>query len=165
MRIVTGAAIATLCVSAALLAGPSHAQKPSELELTKQEVQSRRTEIVTDFLDLTPQEGDKFWPLYKQYRADMDRLNNEMVTRVMNASQETTPMSNREARSLLDDYLKHQKAKTELQQKYVNKFADILPPRKLVRYFQLENKMDAVVNLGLAGSVPLIQEQAPAPGK
>jgi Spy/CpxP family protein refolding chaperone len=165
MRIVTGAAIATLCVSAALLAGPARAQNRGELELTRQEVQSRRTEIVTDYLDLTPQEGEKFWPLYKQYRADIDRLNDQLVSRVMNVAQETAPLSDREARSLLDDYLKHQKAKTELQQKYVKKFANVLPPRKLVRYFQLENKMDAVVNLGLAGSVPLIQEQAPAPSR
>jgi hypothetical protein len=44
-----------------------------------------------------------------------------------------------------------------MQKKYVGRFDDVLPPKKLVRYFQIENKMDAIISLGLAAVVPLAQ--------
>ena len=42
-----------------------------------------------------------------------------------------------------------------LKQKHVKLFRKLLPPAKVTRFFQLENKLDAVVNFELAQTVPL----------
>jgi Spy/CpxP family protein refolding chaperone len=146
-----------LCLMTLALTGTALAEDTKELELTRQEIQTNRQELVTEFLKLTDQESEKFWPLYKKYRSEMGTLNDQVVNLVTSYTQNSDTLSNQQARKLLDDYLKYQDSRLKLQKKYVNEFADVLPPKKLVRYFQLENKMDAVVMLGLAGSVPLVQ--------
>jgi hypothetical protein len=42
-----------------------------------------------------------------------------------------------------------------VRQKHVKIFKKLLPPVKVARFFQLENKLDAVVNYELAQSIPL----------
>jgi len=166
-RKLAGAATAAAVLAAVLFHGPVVAQDTrNDIELTRDQIRTKRTEIVTEYMDLTQPESDKFWPLYRKYHADLESINPGLIQRASALDESTTPVSDKDARGLLDEYLKTQKSRVELQQKYVKQFSKVLPPRKLVRYFQLENKMDAVVNLGLAGSVPMLkQTPPPTPGQ
>jgi hypothetical protein len=51
----------------------------------------------------------------------------------------------------------YQKDKLDLERDYVKKFKKILPGRKVARYFQLEHKLDAIVDYDLAKNIPLIE--------
>ena len=52
--------------------------------------------------------------------------------------------------------------RTEVRQKYVDKFAKILPERTLARFYQIENKMDDVIRYDLAATIPVVDPAAPA---
>ncbi len=58
---------------------------------------------------------------------------------------------------MLDESLKIKEAELELRRKYVEEFKKVIPPKKVVRFFQVDNKFDAIVNYNLAGSIPLVQ--------
>ena len=50
-----------------------------------------------------------------------------------------------------------EKAEADLKAQWVPRFREILPAKKVARFFQLENKMDAVIEYDLATSIPLVE--------
>jgi hypothetical protein len=143
----------------ALSVGAARAQTETtrkEVELSRQDIQTKRKEIVAEALPLTSTEAEKFWPLYQKYRDDMSRLLDPMINRMIAYDENPRTLTGGDYRKLVDDYLKLEKSRIEMQQKYVKQFAQVLPPAKLARFFQIENKMDAVLKFGLAMEMPAI---------
>ena len=51
-----------------------------------------------------------------------------------------------------------------MRRDYVAEFAKVLPGRKVARFYQIENKMDAVIRYDLAATIPVVEEKASASG-
>jgi hypothetical protein len=43
-----------------------------------------------------------------------------------------------------------------LKKKYARRFAKVMSPSRVARFFQIERKLDAVQNLSIAEQIPLI---------
>src|SRR4029434_6258191 len=71
-------------------------------------------------------------------------------------------MTDSQADKLMSNYMDFQKDKLNLEKDYVKKFKKILPTRKVARYFQLEHKLDAVIDYDLARAIPLLQYEPPS---
>ena len=65
-------------------------------------------------------------------------------------------MTDTKAEGLIREHFSIEEAKLKLQKRWWKKFKKILPARKAARYYQLENKLDAVVDVELADQIPLI---------
>ena len=46
---------------------------------------------------------------------------------------------------------------------YVDDFSAVLPGRKVARFYQIENKMDAVLRYELASRIPVVGEESTPP--
>ena len=64
-------------------------------------------------------------------------------------------MSPEMSRILLDQSFAIEKQMLELEMKYAEKFDDVLPPNKVTRLFQAENKLETAMNMEIAKDVPL----------
>jgi len=128
----------------------------NEIELTRSAIETRRTDIVGQVMHLTTAQSNKFWPLYREYRGEVGKLNDQAVHTVMKLAGRGTPLSDDDAKRLLDQFFKNQQQRIDIQKKYAKKFGDVIPGKQVARLFQLENKMDAVMEYELAGNVPLI---------
>jgi polyhydroxyalkanoate synthesis regulator phasin len=62
-----------------------------------------------------------------------------------------------QAKAIVDDMLAIQHDEVKVRKKHVSKFRKVLPEVKVARFLQLENKLDAVVKVGLADAVPLME--------
>ena len=56
---------------------------------------------------------------------------------------------------ILTDYLTLERDYVALLNAYLPRFKKVLPPRKVARLYQVENKARALVNYDLARSIPL----------
>ena len=65
-------------------------------------------------------------------------------------------MTDAKAEEIIKEYFSIEEAMLKLQKRWWKKFSKILPARKAARYYQLENKLDAVVDVDLADQIPLI---------
>lgn len=130
-----------------------------QVELTRASIQSDRKGIVSQYMDLTPEESESFWPLYKEYRSEATKLNDQLTKLILDYGDRyrKQDISDQQAEQMLSDYLVLEQDKLDLRQDYVTKFQEVLPAIKVTRYFQLENKMDAVVDYNLAGNIPLVE--------
>ncbi|HNR37998.1 MAG TPA: hypothetical protein PKN61_03095 [Acidobacteriota bacterium] len=137
------------------LAGSALAQERSEVELNRQMIQTQRQTIVGDNLGLTDSEAAAFWPLYRKYRAEVAGVGDQLVNLLMEYSQSYTMLTDEQATRLLDSTLKCEQEYLKLKMKWVPKFRAILPPVKVTRFFQIENKIDIIVRSEAAEDIPL----------
>ena len=132
------------------------AELRTELEVGRAEIQANRQAIVANALKLSAQESKDFWPLYREFQAELGKGTDRMADLIVEFTEAYPNQSADEAEGQIEELLKIQTAQLKVKQKYLPRFKKILPLIKVARYYQLENKLDAVINLELARTIPLI---------
>ncbi len=127
-----------------------------DIELTRAAVELHRRAIVSNALELTEQESEGFWPVYREYHAARASLEDRTAKLLLAYLKDPVNLSTGEAEEMLDEFLDIRAKQYELKKQYVDKFKKVLPTLKTVRYYQVENKLDAAVQLRLAAAVPLV---------
>ena len=127
----------------------------SDLALTRASIQLRRQAIVTSVMDLTPKESEAFWPLYREYRVEMAKVGDRMSKLLVQYSEQYDGLTDAQASQIMKDWVSVEKARMGVKDKYISRFKKILPARKVMRFFQADNKLDAVLQAQLASVVPL----------
>lgn len=142
-------------VSSAAQVNEKFADLAEEIALLRSMAQTERTATVGQHMVLTATEGQAFWPLYNQYRADVAAAQDKRIKLITDYAAKYETLNDADARRLLDDYFDYQSNVLNVRRNYVSKFAKVLPGTKLARFFQIENKLDAVVDLTIASEIPL----------
>jgi Spy/CpxP family protein refolding chaperone len=144
------------CSVLALAAPLATAQYTKDaLELTRQAVETQRRVLVSGALPLTDAEAKAFWPLYDDYekqRRPMDERANQLVADFV-ASAAT--LSDAQAKAMLAEALEVDEGRLKLRRDFMGRMGKAIPPRKLVRFFQIENKLDSVVRADISRQIPL----------
>jgi hypothetical protein len=127
------------------------------IKMLRADLGQDRRDIVAASMLLTPTEGQTFWPLYDQYRAEEHKLGDRKVRLISDFIANRDSMSEEQAAKLVTDALAIEKAKIGVKEDYVSKMSKVLPARTVARFFQIDNKLDVVVEAQLAARIPLIQ--------
>ena len=152
----------TLCIVglvAVLLGSMPAAAQMSDTDWIHQlraDIQADRQAIVTANLELTPAESEAFWPVYREYRADVQKVADRMQRLIQEYAAVYPNVTPEQAKAMVDDMLAIQHDEVKVRKKHVSKFRKVLPEVKVARFLQLENKLDAVVKIGLADAIPLM---------
>jgi phosphoglycolate phosphatase-like HAD superfamily hydrolase len=148
-------AIAVLSLFAAL---PAPAQTATdELETARTQIQADRKAIVSRLMDMTETESTAFWPVYNEYREEIRKVDDKLVELSESYFKGADSLTDKQAQGMLSDFLKLRGDRLAVKKAYVKKFSKAIPTTKLVRYYQIENKMDAVIEYEMAAAIPLIQ--------
>jgi Spy/CpxP family protein refolding chaperone len=134
------------------------AEEPSidqQIQMVRSLTEAQRQTTMAANVDLTGEESDKFWPVYRDYRNDVAKLNDKRVAIIKDFADNYGSLTDDKAKSLIRQSLDNQKARDSLKAKYVGKFEKVLPAVKAARVMQIENKLDALVDVALAVSIPL----------
>jgi hypothetical protein len=156
-----GALCALLTPALALAADkPVVNEKFSDLEpaiqMLRQEVGKDRRELVKANMLLTNSEAARFWPIYDEYRAEMNKIGDKRVKLITDFAANRDSMSEDEGLRLLKARIDIEKEKNDLRGDYVKKFNKELSARTTARFFQIDQKLDAAVDAALAAKIPLI---------
>lgn len=145
-----------LGAASCLLTLPVAAQSVSdELKVLRGDLQAERRAVVAEALQLTEPEGHKFWPLYRDYRAEMEKLGDGIVKLVLEYADAYPDVSEDRAAKMLKDYLALEKDLASLRAKHLNRMAKALPKSKVLRFAQVEGRLDLAMRLQMASVVPL----------
>ena len=129
----------------------------NEVLFTRAVILANRTQIVLNTLKQSKEQVDAFSPVYLDYWEEMNQINGRLADLILDYSDNFEDLTDEKAISMLDDYLDIQKKKIALKKKYVKKFKKVLTPKKLVQYYQAENKLDTIIMMELAAEVPLVK--------
>ncbi|HZN04288.1 MAG TPA: hypothetical protein VFD06_11965 [Candidatus Polarisedimenticolia bacterium] len=148
-------------IAALFAAAPASAQTATdEKELTKSVITTERQAIVAANLNLTDEQGTVFWPLYKQYGAEMDAITDRKIRLIEDYARKYVGMTDEEAAGLMSAYMAIQKDELKVRERWVVKMKKELPIKTVLRFFQIENKLDAIVRAETLRVIPLVRNQA-----
>jgi DNA repair photolyase len=146
-----------LFVVLALAAAPASPQDVAQsLELSREVVDKQKRMIVAGSLPLSDEEADAFWPLFDAFQKELKKIDRRSDRLIAEYSAEYATLAGARARAMIDEALRIEEDRVKLKRRWLKRMEPVLPPRLLARYFQLENKFQAVVAADLARQIPLV---------
>jgi hypothetical protein len=159
---------ALLALTASGVRAAEHASKPAVVEADRDvlvnAVRANRRALVAVNLALSSEQAAQFWPLYDRYQAEINAIGDRVLTLVGDYVAHYADLSNEKALQLMTDYIAAEAERVKVRQTYLPEFAKILPGRTVARFYQIENKIDAVLRYELAATIPVIEQPAGAGG-
>jgi hypothetical protein len=128
-----------------------------EIEAARNKMEKELRIILATELRLTPKEKEAFWPIFNEYFTERRKIGDMRVKLILDYSENYDRMTEQFADRMLDDFIQYNSDLLKLHKKYMRRFKGILPSTKVARLFQVQNKLDAVVNFNLAARIPLVQ--------
>jgi len=133
------------------------AQEPTrdEVRITRGLLAAERQAIVGQNLSLTPEQAQKFWPLYLQYRGELMRFGDRGIQLLDTFSRSGEALDDTTAQGLLKEWLFVKQQEWELKARWRARFERAIPPSKLLRFYQIENKIDSSIAAEISSAIPL----------
>jgi hypothetical protein len=133
-------------------------EKPADnMQLVWEKIRADKKLFVSENMGLTESEAKAFWPVYDSYQKDWMKLNDRAIAVIKDYADNYNSMTNDKAKKLIDEYVGIQADQQKMKESYLPRFRKVLPDIKVARYYQLENKISAVVNYELARNIPLVK--------
>jgi hypothetical protein len=138
---------------------PAFAQdKPADnMELVREKLRADKKLLVAEGMGLTETEAKSFWPVYDSYQKDLGKLFDRKIKLIQDYAKNYETMSDEVAKSLLAEYMAIEGEYLKLRQSFLPEFRKVLSEKRVVRYYQIENKIKAIMEYDLARQIPLMK--------
>jgi hypothetical protein len=162
--LLASALILGLSVAAGRAAQPAGGEAAkADVDALMNAIRANRKAVVAVNLKLTDDEAAKFWPIYDRYQGEINAVGDRLLAVIGDYAKNFQNMADDKAMKLVEEYLTIEADRVKVRRTYVEEFAKSIPGRKLARFYQIENKMDAVMRYELASTIPVIEEEGGAP--
>ena len=149
--------ISLLIIGLVLISNSVLAQNTNDyIELTREVLKTEKKMAIAEAMKLSEAESEPFWALYNEYNEELYKTHTERVNIIKDFAANYESMNDEKADELWTRSMSYQEELLKLNKKYYKKFKTILPASKAALYFQLENKIAALINAELALGIPVI---------
>lgn len=153
-------AMCALCAIANPLPAAAKTASESQRQIDIAAARAQRKAIVSANMNLTDKEAKGFWPVYDAYEARMDKLDKRHADEVKEYAKHYETLTDKDAERKLHEVIAIREAQLHVQKEYIPKFSAVLTPIQVTRFYQIDNKLRAMVQCDIAQIVPLAR-----PGK
>jgi hypothetical protein len=127
------------------------------MEIVVEKVRADKKLFVAENMQLTEAEAKAFWPVYEHYQDELFLLRARVAKLIKDYAEAYEEMTNDTAKKLMDENMTIETLGLKLRQAYLPEFRKVLPEVKVVRYYQIENKINAALIYELARNIPLVK--------
>jgi len=139
-------------------AAQAQTQSPNlndDTQMLLSQIQADKAAVVLKSLELTDPEARAFTPIYDEYQKERKEIAQRQIAELNKFASNYGSMTDKAAGEILKNWFKIQEDKNDLVKKYAKKFEHVLPKTKVLRFVQVENKLETVVDLQAARVIPL----------
>ena len=128
------------------------------MQILREKIKADKKLLVATNMELTESEAKGFWPVYEQYQQELVNFNQRIGKLIESyaAAYRTNSMTDEAAKRIIADFVAIEKGEAAVKAYFVPKLSQVLPPKKVARYLQIENKIRAALKYELADEIPLI---------
>ncbi|MGH7493972.1 MAG: hypothetical protein ACREOO_16465 [bacterium] len=137
-----------------------HAQDnvASFIELLRSEVSTNKKAIVTAAMDFTDAQASVFWPIYRNYEFDLNKLGDARVAMIKDYAENYEKMTDPKAKELAEKAFKFQEDRLKLRKKYFNELSKALSPTMAAKFAQVDNQIQLLIDMQIASELPLVEK-------
>jgi hypothetical protein len=130
----------------------------ASIEILRETLRSNKKALVDVNLALTDEEARSFWPVYDRYQKDLNAVQGRLLRVIEDYAANFGTLTDEKASNLVDKYLAVERDRAELRRAYLEPISEVLPGRKVMRFYQIENKIEAVLRYELAATIPVVDQ-------
>jgi hypothetical protein len=138
--------------------GATDGMSESDFELMRSDIRTKKAALIADRMRFTDQEAAAFWPVYRQYEADLAAINDKKVSIMKDYMSRHQTLNDQQAKQLAQDVFDVDQKTLDLRTKCFGALGKILPGKTLVRWLQLERRLQLLVDTQIAQDLPMIQK-------
>src|SRR4030095_10945796 len=117
------------------------------MELLRTDVRKQKANIVGQVMPFDAAAADKFWPIYKEYDAELARLGDSKLAMIKKYAENYETMTDAVADQLIRDAIQIDQQRHDLLVKYYGRMKDALGGINAARFLQVENQLLMLIDL------------------
>jgi methanogenic corrinoid protein MtbC1 len=106
---------------------------------------------------LSDAESKAFWPVYKEYEADLEKLGDRRINLIRELANALKDMSQEKAAELMEESLDIESDRIDLWEKYYDKFKDKLMAFRAAQIIMFEREVQTLIDLQIYSNMPTIE--------
>src|SRR5271169_42769 len=126
-----------------------------DIALLRQNLRAMKMQVIGQNMSLSEEEGQKFWPIYNHYVKDLQEVNNQKYALLKQYAEMWATMSDQDAMIYVRNWLETDGQAQALRLKYVPVVSQVLPGRKAATFFQLDRRLNMLIDVQLFSQIPL----------
>jgi len=151
-------------------AGTARAQTPSagsaqptELNLTayaellRSDLRTQKVAIITQVMGFTAAEDAVFWPIYREYDAEMTSLGDQRVAMIGEYSRNYANLTDAVAAELGEKAVRLEAQRQAAKAACYEKVRKVLPARTALRFLQVEHQLLLLIDLQISSALPIAE--------
>lgn len=111
-------------------------------------MRAARIGFITNRLDLTPQQAEKFWPVYNEYTKKRENIQDGRRQDILEKRKDG--ITDEEAKKMIENELKLRQDEFALDQEYYAKFQEVIEPKQVLKLIRAERDFNMEVLRNLA---------------
>ena len=126
-----------------------------DITLLRQDLRAKKMQVIGQNMSLSDGEAQKFWPIYNHYVKDLQEVNNQKYALLKQYAQMWSTMTDHDAVIYVRNWLEVDQQVQALRVKYVPTVNQVLPGKKAATFFQLDRRLNMIIDLQLFSQIPL----------
>jgi hypothetical protein len=126
-----------------------------DITLLRQDLRAKKMQVIGLNMSLSEAEGEKFWPIYNHYVKDLQGVNDQKYALLKQYAEMWATMSDQDALIYVRNWLEVDGQAQALRLKYVPVVSQVLPGKKAATFFQLDRRLNMIIDLQLFSQIPL----------
>jgi len=127
-----------------------------DVKMLRADVQSARKQITAENINLTADEATKFWPIYDQYAAETAKIGDKRVALIKDYAANYDTMTKDQANLFMQRAAAIDQQFTATRTKFVPIFEKAISAKKTALWYQIDRRLDLLINLQLAENIPVV---------
>jgi hypothetical protein len=126
-----------------------------DIALLRQDLRAMKMQVIGQNMSLSDTGAEKFWPIYSHYVKDLQEVNNQKCALLKQYAEMWATMTDEDALIYVWHWLEADGQAQALRLKYVPVVSQVLPGRKAATFFQLDRRLNMIIDLQLFSQIPL----------
>lgn len=148
-------AVAVLMIATPVFAGD--ATMNAMIDLLRQDIRSGRVAIIEEVMAFDEKEAEAFWPVYKEYQAAIDKVNDQRWELIKDYAKTYGNTSDDEAGRIMKKALELNIELANVRNGYFRKFGSVLPTKRAAQFMQLDRQLELLAELQVTSEIPLME--------
>jgi len=127
------------------------------IALLRSDIRAGKKELITQALDLTPEQAKVFWPLYQTYDAQAAKLGDERVALIMDFAAHYDSMTDVKALELATKATDIEVRRAKLRADQIPLMSKSVPAKLVARFVQVDAYINKAIDLKVADELPFVQ--------
>lgn len=130
------------------------------VELLRSDIRQRKAEVMSQMMGLSAADAAKFWPIYNQYDAELNKLSDLRVANIEEYSRTYGNITDDKVDELIRKALSYRKQRSELLAKYYDRVKQQMGAITAARFIQVEDQLLLIIDLQIDSSLPIVGQNS-----